>query len=70
MNINEIDPNLVEHFLMISPFTLNLFSFMCGMLYTLVNITTWGNPVRLWMHIVIYITGIALYYYIKATFGG
>ena len=63
------DYNWIEHFITISPWTLNLFSFMLGMLYTLVNISTWGNPVRLWLHVVVYITGIALYYYLKSVVG-
>jgi hypothetical protein len=58
--------NFVEHFLMISFQTLNLFSFMLGTLWALWNITTWGNPRKLWMQVLLYTAGVGLYYFAKS----
>jgi hypothetical protein len=52
-------------FLSISIVELNLFSFMLGMVYTLCNVR-WGNQSNLWMHVVIYMAFVALYYFAKA----
>jgi hypothetical protein len=56
----------MQTFFDISFVSLNLFSFMLGMLYTLCAITTFGNPVKLWLHVVVYIAGIALYFYLNS----
>jgi hypothetical protein len=58
--------NGLEHFLTISLLTLNLFSFVMGMLYTLMSMNTWGNQKTLWFQILLYVTAVALYYYAKA----
>jgi hypothetical protein len=57
----------MQTFFDISIVSLNLFSFMLGMLYTLCAITTFGNPVKLWLHIVVYVAGLALYFYLNGT---
>jgi predicted membrane metal-binding protein len=58
--------NLVEHFLTISFSTMNLFSFMAGMLWSLWNFTTWGGTRKLWMQVLLYTVGVALYYFAKS----
>lgn len=58
--------NHLENFLTISVYNLNLFSFMVGMLWTLWNITTWGNPRKLWMQVLVYTAGVGLYYFAKS----
>lgn len=58
--------NYIEHFLTISFSGLNLFSFMLGMLYTLSNISTFGNPKKLWLQVLLYAVGVALYYFAKS----
>jgi len=55
----------MQTFFDISFVSLNLFSFMLGMLYTLSTIKTFGNPVKLWLHIVVYVAGLALYFYLN-----
>ena len=62
-------PNWLENFMTISPWSLNLFSFVLGMFYTLANISTWGNPRRLWSQVVLYTALVAVYYYLKSEFG-
>ncbi len=57
----------MQTFFDISIVSLNLFSFMLGMLYTLSTIKTFGNPVKLWLHIVVYVAGLALYFYLNGT---
>jgi hypothetical protein len=57
----------MQTFFEISFVSLNLFSFMLGMLYTLCAITTFGNPVKLWLHVVVYVAGLALYFYLNST---
>ena len=57
----------MQTFFDISFVSLNLFSFMLGMLYTLCAVTTFGNPVKLWLHVVVYIAGVALYFYLNST---
>lgn len=39
---------------------------MVGMLYTLWNITTWGNPRKLWMQVLLYTAGVGFYYFMKS----
>jgi hypothetical protein len=56
----------METFFTISFGSLNLFSFMLGMLYTLSNITTFGNPKKLWLQVVLYVAGISAYFYLKS----
>jgi len=56
---------VIESLLTISVYNLNLFSFILGMVYTLWNIR-WGNQSKLWMHIVVYVVFVALYYYAKS----
>lgn len=56
----------LESFFTISIFHLNLFSFMLGMLWTLWNITTWGNPRKLWMQVVLYTVAVGVYYFLKS----
>lgn len=56
---------ILQSFLTISAYKLNLFSFILGMVYTLWNIR-WGNQASLWMHVVIYVIGVALYYFAKS----
>jgi hypothetical protein len=56
----------MQTFFEISFVSLNLFSFMLGMLYTLSNISTFGNPKKLWLQVVAYIVGIAIYFYLKS----
>ena len=56
---------VIESLLTISVYNLNLFSFILGMVYTLWNVR-WGNQSRLWMHIVVYVIFVALYYYAKS----
>ena len=56
-----------QTFLAISLWNLNLFSFILGMLYTLLNIT-WGNPRRMWFQVVFYFAAVSLFYYIKAEY--
>jgi hypothetical protein len=56
---------VIESLLTISVYNLNLFSFILGMVYTLWNIR-WGNQSKLWMHIVVYVIFVALYYYAKS----
>ena len=58
--------NGLEHFLTISINTLNLFSFMMGMLYTLMSMNTWGNQKSLWFQILLYVAAVAFYFYLKA----
>ena len=57
--------HVIESLLTISVYNLNLFSFILGMVYTLWNVR-WGNQSRLWMHIVVYVIFVALYYYAKS----
>jgi len=56
---------VIESLLTISVYNLNLFSFILGMVYTLWNVR-WGNQSKLWMHIVVYVIFVALYYYAKS----
>jgi hypothetical protein len=58
--------NILQRFLTISVYELNLFSFILGMVYTLWNIR-WGNQAKLWMHVVIYTVFVALYYFAKSS---
>jgi hypothetical protein len=57
--------HVIESLLTISVYNLNLFSFILGMVYTLWNVR-WGNQSKLWMHIVVYVIFVALYYYAKS----
>ena len=52
--------------LIISLSHLNLFSFILGMLYTLMSMNTWGNQKSLWFQILLYVAAVALFYYAKA----
>lgn len=56
---------IIENFLTISVYELNLFSFVLGMVYTLCNVR-WGNQSKLWMHVVLYLVIVALYYFAKS----
>ena len=58
--------NTKQSFFTISVYELNLFSFILGMVYTLCNVQ-WGNQAKLWMHVVIYIVFVALYYFAKSS---
>jgi hypothetical protein len=58
--------NTIQSFLTISVHELNLFSFMLGILYSLLNIR-WDNQTKLWMHVVIYTVFVALYYFAKSS---
>lgn len=57
---------ILQSFLTISVYELNLFSFILGMVYTLWTVR-WGNQAKLWMHVVIYVVGVALYYFAKSS---
>ena len=52
-------------FLTISFASLNLFSFILGMLYALSSISTIGNPKNLWLQVVGYFIAVAFYFYLK-----
>jgi len=56
----------IENFFSISLQSLNLFSFMLGMLYALYNVSFWTNMRKLWMMVILYVVCIAFYYYIKS----
>jgi hypothetical protein len=58
--------DFLHTFLIISLQHLNLFSFMLGMLYTLMSMTTWGNQKSLWFQLLLYVAAVAFYYYAKA----
>lgn len=60
-----MESNTLHNFLMISLPTLNLFSFVLGMLYTLSSISTIGNPKSLWLQVVGYFIVIAFYFYLQ-----
>jgi hypothetical protein len=51
-------------FFVISVASLNLFSFVLGMLYTLANVT-WANPRKLWLQVVLYFIVVAFYFYLQ-----
>ncbi len=56
----------MQTFFDISFVSLNLFSFMLGVLYTLSSVTAFGNPVKLWLQVVLYVAGIAIYFFMKS----
>jgi hypothetical protein len=60
-----MESNIFHNLLQISLPTLNLFSFVLGMLYTLSHISTIGNPRNLWLQVVSYFVIIALYFYLQ-----
>lgn len=60
-----MEMNFFENFFSISIYSLNLFSFMLGMLYALYNVSFWTNMRKLWMLIILYVVGIAIYYYLR-----
>jgi hypothetical protein len=52
-------------FLAISLQNLNLFSFILGMVYTLLSVTIYSQK-KLWFQIVLYVSIVALYFYFKS----
>jgi hypothetical protein len=56
----------IRSFFTISVYELNLFSFILGMVYSLWNVR-WDNQAKLWMHVVIYMVFVALYYFAKSS---
>lgn len=57
---------MIETFFTISIYNLNLFSFMLGILYALMGMNTWGNQKDLWGTVILYVAGVALYYFAKS----
>lgn len=57
---------MIETFFTISIYNLNLFSFMLGILYALMSMNTWGNQKDLWGTVILYVAGVALYYFAKS----
>lgn len=55
-----------QTFLTISLNTLNLFSFMVGMFYTLLSMSSWGNQKSLWLQVLLYVAAVGFYYYLKS----
>jgi hypothetical protein len=60
-----METNTLHNFLMISLPSMNLFSFVLGMLYTLSSISTIGNPKNLWLQVVSYFVIVSLYFYLQ-----
>jgi hypothetical protein len=58
--------DFIHTFLSISLWNLNLFSFMLGMLYTLMGMNSWGSQKSLWFQILLYTASVGFYYFIKA----
>ena len=58
----------MKTFFDISLVSLNLFSFMLGVLYASVNSYGWFGRRNVWLLIVFYCAGLALYYYLKAEY--
>jgi hypothetical protein len=52
-------------FFAISLWNLNLFSFILGMVYTLMSVTIYSQK-RLWFQVVLYVAAVGFYYYLKA----
>ena len=59
----ENNMNFLESFFTISVYNLNLFSFVLGMLWCMMNMNAWGNQKSMWSQILLYTIGVALYYY-------
>lgn len=53
-------------FLEISVGTLNLFSFVLGLIYAYMSTYTWGGKRTTFLFILLYFIGVAGYYYLKA----
>ena len=59
--------DFLNTFFAISFWNLNLFSFILGMTYTLLNVTLYSQR-NLWIQVVLYFIGVALYFYLKANY--
>lgn len=46
--------------------SVNLFSFVVGMIYAYVSTYTWGGKRTTFLFILLYFIGVAVYYYLKA----
>lgn len=46
--------------------SVNLFSFVVGMIYAYVSTYTWGGKRTTFLFILLYFVGVAVYYYLKA----
>jgi uncharacterized membrane protein YqjE len=57
---------MIESFFTISIYHLNLFSFMLGILWALLGMNSWGNQKDLWGTVILYVIGVALYYFAKS----
>ena len=55
--------NFLQSFFTISVYNLNLFSFVLGMLWCMLNMNSFGNQKSMWSQILLYTIGVALYYY-------
>ena len=62
----ENNMNFLESFFTISVYNLNLFSFVLGMLWCMLNMNAWGNQKSMWSQILLYTIGVAVYYYCKS----
>jgi hypothetical protein len=58
-----MDSNFIQSFFTISVFSLNLFSFILGMLWCMLNMTSFGNQKSIWLQILGYTVGVAVYYF-------
>jgi len=61
-----MDSNLIQSFFTISLYHLNLFSFVLGVLYALMGMNSWGNQKDLWSTVILYVIGVAAYYFGKS----
>ena len=61
-----MDSNLIQSFFAISLYHLNLFSFVLGVLYALMGMNSWGNQKDLWSTVILYVIGVAAYYFGKS----
>lgn len=50
----------------ISLASINLFSFVVGMIYAYLSTYTWGGKRTTFLFILLYFIGVAVYYYLKA----